>query len=168
MIKDQSNTPVSILIRMAMMEKGIMLKEFAAMLGKTSGSLSNQLNHGNMSAEEWRRMAGLLGYEVIMRSVDPSARSTIGVVPRTKRIIDGEQYDTAKAEAVCHRTDEIGLCMELYRKPDGQYFLVYAHEQMEVETSIVAVSAAFAEQFVASCLTREGVEVKHKDDYETD
>lgn len=157
MINNQNDFTVAQLVRMAIKKRGLLIKDFAAMLGKSIQSLSNQLNANTIPAEEWRRMAGLLGYEVVMRSVDPSDRSIIGIAPRTKRVIDGEQFDTAKAEAVCHRTDEIGLCMELYRKPDGKYFLVYAHEQMGVETSIVDVSASFAEQFVASCLTREGV-----------
>lgn len=152
MIDNQNEMTVPQLIRAALKENGWQLKDFAAKVGKTPGALSAQLNSGSMSAEEWRRMASLAGFEVVMRRVDTSPRLRTGIAPRTHRVINGEVYDTARADAVCHRGDGIGWYSELYRRDDGRYFLIHAHERLEVIPSLVPITDTLADQFEQSCL----------------
>ena len=73
MIANQSEKTVIEMIREAMREKHIKQYQLAEMMGKSRGALSNQLNTGYMSAENWRKIAELLGYKVIMVPADKEA-----------------------------------------------------------------------------------------------
>ena len=66
MIPNQQEMTVCEIVKAALKEKGVKQKQLAEMIGKSAGSLSTQLNAGYMSAEEWRKMAELLGYKVVM------------------------------------------------------------------------------------------------------
>lgn len=66
-IENQESMTACQLIKAALKLERLHQKDLAERIGKSTPALSTQLNSGYMSAEEWRRMADALGYEVIMR-----------------------------------------------------------------------------------------------------
>lgn len=66
-IENQESMTACQLIKAALKLERLHQKDLAERIGKSTPALSTQLNSGYMSAEEWRKMADALGYEVIMR-----------------------------------------------------------------------------------------------------
>ena len=66
-IENQESMTACEMIKTALKQERLHQKDLAERIGKSTPALSMQLNSGYMSAEEWRRMADALGYEVIMR-----------------------------------------------------------------------------------------------------
>ena len=66
MMYNQQSMSVCEIVKAGLKERGLKQKDLAAMIGKSTGALSTQLNSGYMGAEEWRKMAQAMGYKVVM------------------------------------------------------------------------------------------------------
>lgn len=65
-MENQKDMTVCQIIKAGLKEQGMKQKDLAAKIGKSTAALCTQLNAGYMSAEEWRRMADAMGYDVLM------------------------------------------------------------------------------------------------------
>ncbi len=147
-METNTNKTVAGMVREAIAANGWKLKEFAEIVGKSPAALSTQLNTNRFSAEEWRRMARLAGYDVVMVPVRETQGPRVGHSPRIKRMVDGVVYDTAKADAVCWMKGPDGWARELYTTSDGSFFLSHFDTTMNIEGFITPVSFEQAQRFI--------------------
>lgn len=139
---------VAEMMREAIAANGWKLKEFAEIVGKSPAALSTQLNTNRFSAEEWRRMARLAGYEVVIQPVSAPPVRRSGHAPNIKRMVDGVTYDTAKSDALCWMRDADGWARELYATEDGTFFLAHFFTLDDIPGFITPVSGDLAKRFM--------------------
>ena len=146
----EPNTDMTVaeMMRQAIAANGWKLKEFAAIVGKSPAALSTQLNTNRFSAEEWRRMARLAGFEVVMQPVSALPMRRAGHAPNIRRMVDGITYDTTKADAVCWVRDADGWARELYTTDDGAFFLAHFFTLEDIPGFITPVSFELAQRFI--------------------
>lgn len=145
---ENNDMTVAEMMRQAVAANGWKLKDFAEIVGKSPAALSTQLNTNRFSAEEWRRMARLAGYEVVMQPVSAPPARRSGHAPNIKRMVDGVTYDTTKADAVCWTRDADGWARELYTTDDGTFFLAHFFVHEDLPGFITAISPELAKRFV--------------------
>lgn len=105
---------------------GYQQKEVAEKMGFTQQSFCNKLRRNSLSADEFIKLIGIIGYEVKIVEVTTSeeVRSRRkGVGKRLQMMVNGVRYDTAKADAICHSDESEDLFCELYQNDDGTYFV---------------------------------------------
>ena len=95
---------MSEILRDALEAKGYSQREFAKKMGWTPQNFSQRLKKNSFSAEEWRKMAYMLGYEVRLVELESgiefeSRRKGHG--RRVRQVIKGVLYDTHKADMLC-------------------------------------------------------------------
>ena len=146
-METNTNLTVAEMMRQAIDANGWKLKDFAGIVGKSPAALSTQLNTNRFSAEEWRRMARLAGYEVVMQPVSAPPARCSGHAPHIKRMVDGITYETSKADAVCWMRDPDGWARELYTTDDGSFFLAHFHTAEDIPGFITPVSFELAQRF---------------------
>lgn len=119
---------VSEMIKAAASAKGITKKEVAAFMGWSAQNFANRLRNNTISGEEWLKIASYLGYEVKMYERDSGEELKTrkrGIGPRVRQRVNNVNYDTFKADALCHTEEEFGWFLELYRDSQGRLFVVH-------------------------------------------
>lgn len=129
----ESGKSMSEILRDALEAKNYSQREFAKMMGWTPQNFNQRLKKNSFSAEEWRKMAYMLGYEVRMVELESGIEfegRRKGHGRRVKQVINGVLYDTYKADALCsdffqdgenEYTD--GMAFELYIDSFGRFFV---------------------------------------------
>ena len=96
--------------------------ELCRRMGWSTPNLSGRLSRNSFSAEDWRKVMEVMGYE--LRIVKPGASSGLRLPagPRVRKMEGKIIYDTATSEPLCNtRVDEDDLMFqELYRDQMGQ------------------------------------------------
>ncbi len=122
------NVTVADIIRDALKAKNWSQRELAAKMGWSPQNLSGRLKNNSLSAEEWRKVAAILGFEIKMVEIDSNEELKTrkrGIGPRVRQMVNGVIYDTYKADALCHTLWTDGWFMELYRDGEGRYFVAH-------------------------------------------
>ena len=101
-------------------------KDIAEQMGWSPEGASNRLRRGTISADEFEKMLGILGYE--MKIVEASTSEEVrprrkGVGGRLRMLVNGVRYDTYKADAICHSDESKDIFCELYRDDEGRYYV---------------------------------------------
>lgn len=149
--KDMS---VSEMINLAIMAKGLPKKEIAAKMGWSPQNFTNRLKNNTIDAEEWVKLAKIIGYEV--RMVDIESGQTLkprkcSAGPRVVQMIDGYTYDTDKADSVCRSPKLYGGWFELFKDiPTGKFFTV-AYLETGGSSCMALISERNAKQFYIDC-----------------
>lgn len=149
---------VSDVIKQAISESKKQQKEVAAHMGWTPQNLANRLKNNTIDADEWVDIANFLGYDVKMVSIDgePLKEKKNGVGWRTVKMANGVTYDTDKSEAICHTSEFAGSFFELFKDPEGRYFIVlYAYWQED--GVVMPVSEKDANSFMDACMYKAGL-----------
>ena len=116
------------IIRDALKAKDWPQRELAAKMGWSPQNLSGRLQKNSLSAEEWRKAAAILGFEIKMVEIDSNEELRTrkrGTGPRVRQMVNGVIYDTFKADALCHTLWTDGWFMELYKDEEGRYFVAH-------------------------------------------
>lgn len=126
---------VANIIRDALAAKGMPQSRLAERMKWSPQNLSNRLKNNAFTAEEWRKVADFIGYEVKM--VEPGTNEELktrkrGLGRRVKQMVNGIYYDTEKSDALCNNfyqdgTNEYtdGWAQELYRDSSGRFFVAH-------------------------------------------
>ena len=101
------------------------LKEIAQNIGQSSSNFSNKLKNNNLTAQDFIKALGYMGYSIYLEKNDkqviPEIRKGIG--DPLKGMVEGVMYDTVKSDAVCHTECIYGMHVELYRDAEGRFFV---------------------------------------------
>ena len=101
------------------------LKEIAQNIGQSSSNFSNKLKNNNLTAQDFIKALGYMGYSIYLakndKQVIPEIRKGIG--DPLKGMVEGVMYDTVKSDAVCHTECIYGMHVELYRDAEGRFFV---------------------------------------------
>ena len=101
------------------------LKEIAQNIGQSSSNFSNKLKNNNLTAQDFIKALGYMGYSIYLAKNDkhviPEIRKGIG--DPLKGMVEGVMYDTVKSDAVCHTECIYGMHVELYRDAEGRFFV---------------------------------------------
>ena len=134
----------------ALKAKNYSKKEFAGKMGWTPQNFGQRLKKNSFTAEEWRKMAGVLGYDLRLVEVESGIEfegRKKGHGSRVKQVINGVVYDTYKADALCNnfyqdgKNEYIdGMAFELYIDPFSRFFLVQYTEWKNGINSITPIS----------------------------
>ena len=105
-------------------------QEVAVSMGMTPQGLSNKLRRNSLSAQQMMNLLDILGYEIkiVEKSGDDEVLPrTRGVGERIRMMVNGQRFDTYRADALGHTTEAPDGMMfdELYRTDDGQYFVAH-------------------------------------------
>lgn len=149
---------VSDVIKQAIIESDKQQKEVAAHMGWTPQNFANRLKNNTVDADEWVEIAKFLGYKVKMVSADgvELKEKSKGIGNRVVQMVNGVTYDTEKSEAICHTSEFAGSFFELYKDPEGRYFIVlYASWQMD--GIVMPVDEKDAEGFMEACKYKTGL-----------
>lgn len=101
-------------------------KEVAEKMGWSQQRICNKLRRNDLSADEFSKLLGILGYEMRIVEVDTSDEVSArrkGVGARLKMMVNGVKYDTYKSDAICHSDESKDVFCELYRDEQGRYFV---------------------------------------------
>lgn len=147
-MENQTTKTAAQLVREAIKETGMTLKQFAPLVGKTPQALSTQLNSGNMSAENWRKMARAAGYEVRMVRIskDPIQRKSQG--PRIRRMVDGVFYDTHRANTLSRPVPNGIFINQLFKDDNGLFFISSYCESDPKCSYVIPLSPELAKNFM--------------------
>ena len=140
---------MSEILKDAMEAKGYSQRAFAKKMGWTPQNFSQRLKKNSFSAEEWRKMAYMLGYEVRLVELESgiefeSRRKGHG--RRVRQVIKGVLYDTYKADMLCgnfyydgeHEYTD-GMAFELYVDSFGRFFVARYTEWADGSDSITTI-----------------------------
>ena len=126
-------------------------KDVAAKMGWTEQGICNRFRRNSLSAEEFVKIVGILGYEikVVERGTsDEVFNRKKGVGARIKMMVNGVKYDTYKADAICHSDETEDVFYELYVDEEGRYFVAtYVNWEGGVN-SISPISAEDAQRMI--------------------
>lgn len=101
-------------------------KDVADKMGWTQQSISNKFRRNTLTAEEFRKIVEILGFDIKIVVNDTSEEIKTrrkGVGKRLQLMVNGVKYDTYKADAICHSDENEEIFYELYRDIDGRYFV---------------------------------------------
>lgn len=145
---------VSDIIKTAILASDKQQKEVAQKMGWSPQSFANRLKKGTIDADEWVKIADILGYEVKMVAADGSSlqaqkRSSS---PRIQQMIDGFTYDTEKADAICRTPKLAGGSFQLFKDlSSGKFYIVIYCDWGSQEGIITPVTDEEAERFFEKC-----------------
>lgn len=133
----------------ALEAKGYSKRRFAKMMGWTPQNFGQRLQKNSFSAEEWRKMAYMLGYEIRLVELESGNEfegRRKGHGRRVKQVIGGVLYDTYKADALCsdffldgeHEYTD-GMAFELYVDSYGRFFVARYTEWENGSDSITTI-----------------------------
>lgn len=138
----------------AMLRRGVKKKYVAEKMGWSSQNFSNRLKNCTLDAEEWVKVAKILGYEVIM--VEEESRAVLK--PRNKstgesvkQYIDGFTYDTDKATSICHSPKLYGGWFELFKDVQSGKFFTVAYFETGKSACVAKITKEDAEKFYEDC-----------------
>lgn len=145
----ETGKSMSEILKDALEAKNYSQREFAKMMGWTPQNFNQRLKKNSFSAEEWRKMAYMLGYEVRMVELESGIEfegRRKGHGRRVKQVINGVLYDTYKADALCsdffqdgeHEYTD-GMAFELYVDSFGRFFVARYVEWENGTDSITTV-----------------------------
>ena len=101
-------------------------KDVADKMGWTQQSISNKFRRNTLSAEEFRKIIEILGFEikiVVNETSEEIKTRRKGVGERLQLMVNGVKYDTYKADAICHSDESEDIFYELYQDIEGRYFV---------------------------------------------
>lgn len=101
-------------------------KDVADQMGWTQQSISNKFRRNSLSAEEFRQIIEILGYDikiVVNETSEEIKTRRKGVGERLQMMVNGVKYDTFKADAICHSDETEDIFHELYQDIEGRYFV---------------------------------------------
>lgn len=147
------NMTVSEMINQAIKAKNVQKKDVAAKMNWSQQNFANRLANGTIDAEEWKKIAKILGYEIQMVDLSTNAilkpRRASG--PRVVKSIEGYTYDTDKADALCRTPKIAGSWFELFKDiASGQFFTV-AYLETSGSACMATISKENAKQFYDDC-----------------
>ena len=132
-------------------QTGTSQRKLAESLGISPQLLNNRLRKDTFPAEDWLNAVWTLGFDikVVPRDGVEVKRKARGSGPRVSQMVDGVVYDTEKAEAICNSKGTHGdqLFMELFKDPEGRFFVVYYQLWEGGRNSISPVSKVGARLF---------------------
>lgn len=139
------------LLENALRNRNVTQTELAEHLRAKPITLYKRISQNGLKAQEFMDAAEYLGYKVVMVDAKTDAEMKVtrkGIGPRTRRQIDGEVYDTAKANALCHTIPDNGWWMELYQQSDGKYFAAHYSEWEGADSFITLCPAEEARKLI--------------------
>lgn len=145
---------VSDIILAAIAEKRIAKGDIAKKMGWSSQSFSNRLKKNTIDADEWVKIAAILGYEVRMIEKTTGELYDVpnkGVGPKVVKMINGVTYDTEKARAIIHTPRIFGCFHELYRLFNDGYFIVTYYDMEGADPAVTPISEEDAKVFIRDC-----------------
>lgn len=101
-------------------------KDVAEAMGWSQGAFSNRLRRNSLSAEEFLKLIGILGFDfkIVEKKTNEEIRTRRkGVGERLQMMVNGVKYDTYKADAICHSDENDDMFFELYQDSEGRYFV---------------------------------------------
>lgn len=149
-----STMDVSEMLNQAMLVKGVRKKDIAAKMGWSSQNFSNRLKNKTIDAEEWIKLAGLLGYELQMVDIDSKVvlkprKESSG--PRVVQIVEGISFDTEKATSLCRSPKVYGGWFELFQDFATRQFFTVAYFETGESACLARISKENAERFYLDC-----------------
>lgn len=145
---------VSEMIKQAIATKGLQHKDIAAKMGWSPQSFTNRLRNNTIDADEWIKLAAIIGYEVQMvdmanNTVLKQRRGSSG--PHVVQTINGYTYDTDKADALCRSPKVYGGWFELFRDMTTGKFFTVAYFETGGSACAAVISKGNAKQFYIDC-----------------
>ena len=145
---------VSEMIKQAIAMKGLQQKEIAVKMGWSPQNFTNRLTNNTIDAEEWVKLAAIIGYEIQMVDVESNTvlkprRNSTG--PRVKQTIDGHLYDTDKADSLCRSPKVYGGWFELFRDMGTGKFFTVAYLETGRSACVAVISKENAKRFYEDC-----------------
>lgn len=145
---------VSEMLNQAMLVKGVRKKDVAAKMGWSQQNFSNRLKNQTIDAEEWIKLAAILGYEIQM--VDKESKVTLkprkeSSGPRVVQVVDGIPFDTEKATSLCRSPKVYGGWFELFQDFATRQFFTVAYFETGDSACLARISKDNAERFYADC-----------------
>lgn len=155
---------VSEMINEAIIAKGMKKKEVAYKMGWTPQNFTNRLRLNTIDAEEWIKLAKILGYEVQMVDMESGRalkqrRPSSG--PRVMQMIDGIKYDTEKADSICRSPKLYGGWFELFKDIQTGNFYTVAYLETGKSACMALISAEDAKRFYEDCGGENADEIFH-------
>lgn len=101
-------------------------KDVADKMGWTQQSISNKFRRNTLTAEEFRKIVEILGFDikiVVNETSEEIKTRRKGVGERLQLMVNGIKYDTYKADAICHSDESEEIFYELYQDIEGRYFV---------------------------------------------
>lgn len=149
-----STMNVSEMLNQAMLVKGVKKKDVAAKMGWSSQNFSNRLKHKTIDAEEWIKLAGILGYEIQMVDLESKAilkprKESSG--PRVVQVVDGILFDTEKATSICRGPKIYGGWFELFQDFASNEFFTVAYFETGESACPARITKENAERFYLDC-----------------
>lgn len=149
-----SNMDVSEMLNQAMLVKGVRKKDVAAKMGWSSQNFSNRLKNKTIDAEEFIKLASILGYEIQMVDVESKVvlkprKESSG--PRVVQIVDGISFDTEKATSLCRSPKIYGGWFELFQDFATREFFTVAYFETGESACPARISKENAERFYLDC-----------------
>ncbi len=149
-----STMDVSEMLNQAMLVKGVRKKDIAAKMGWSSQNFSNRLKNKTIDAEEWIKLAGILGYEIQMVDMESKAvlkprKESSG--PRVVQIVEGISFDTEKATSLCRSPKVYGGWFELFQDFATRQFFTVAYFETGESACLARISKENAERFYLDC-----------------
>jgi len=117
------------MVRQTLASSGKTQTELAEYMGWSKQNLSSRLKNDTLTFDELAKALLFSGYMVQITNADGEDIPHLGnsESPRVAQMNDGRVYDTGKAESICNNKGDFleDWYMELFRDPDGTYFMVY-------------------------------------------
>ena len=153
----QGCTSSSAAVKEMLRDTGKTQKWLAEETGTTRQNISQRLQKGTLSADEFIVIARMLGFRVTLENESEVEYRGMNIIPsgpvgvrRVKQMVDGVYYDTGKATAVCHTAEFNGWKMELFLAEDGRYFVAHYTSWEDAKDYITPCSETVAAQWVAA------------------
>lgn len=152
------------MVRSALAARGKTQKELGDFMGWSPQNTSYRLKADTLNFNELTKALGFLGYEVKMVDADGSELPVLdnSVSPRLVQMVDGNVYDTSKAESLCtskaEHSDE--FYMELFKDVSGAYFLAYYQLWEGGHNHITPMTKAASKRFWTAYSGRPADEMK--------
>lgn len=143
---------VSEMINNAIAIKGLQKKDVATKMGWSPQNFANRLKNESIDANEWIKLADIIGYDVQM--IDKETNELMQakrVGKRVTQMIDGTTYDTEKAEVLCHSPKVYGGWFELFKDRSTGKFFTVAYMESEGSACMALISEENAKQFYEDC-----------------
>jgi hypothetical protein len=146
---------VSEIIEKAIADKGIQKKDIAEKMGWSKQNFSQRLKNNSVSAEEWVKIADIIGcsVEMITESGNTVVPLSQGVGPKVCKMVNGYMFDTTKSNAICHSSKIHGIFFELYKTLEDRYFLVI-YTDFEIigkDYPVIEITKDIADTFISEC-----------------
>lgn len=117
------------IVKTALVNAGKTQNELADFLGMSKQNLSYRMVSDAFTLEEIVKAIGFCGFQlkVVDKAGDDMPNTGNSSSPRIVQTIGGRSFDTSKSESICVAPMESSdsFYIELFRDPQGQFFLAY-------------------------------------------